>query len=430
VTTEWHRADGTHDASHASDAAFMHRALGLAARGRGGTSPNPMVGALIVSPDGVVVGRGFHERAGTPHAEVHAIADAGDRARGATLYCTLEPCCHTGRTGPCSVAIAQAGIRRVVAAVTDPNPKVASGGVRYLREHGIDVTVGVLGERAARLNEVFFTNVTRRRPFVTLKIAMSLDGRIAAGKGERTALTSAAANRHAQRFRAEVDAIGVGSETILVDDPVLTARDVCRKRPLTRVVFDSRLRTPPAARLLTTLDAGPVVIVTSAAQPNIPVADVAGDADAARGIAAATQGASLPAFESRRRALEAAGATIVALDAPHDLRAAMARLHEMGIGSLLLEGGAALHAAAWDADIVDRVRVYVTPHALGASGVAWTMPASFAAPRLGAARTVWLGADCLLESDVNRAAVDAACSAASFLQHGDFSQHGDTCSQG
>ena len=202
-----------------------------------------MVGALIVSPDGVVVGRGFHERAGTPHAEIHAIADAGERARGATLYCTLEPCCHTGRTGPCSVAVQQARASRAWwRRSTDPNPRVAGGGIRYLREHGIDVTVGVLGDRAARLNDVFFTNVTKRRPFVTLKIAMSLDGRIAAAPGARTALTSAAANRHAQRLRAEVDAIAVGSETVLADDPLLTARDVYRWRPL-----DARhLRQSPA----------------------------------------------------------------------------------------------------------------------------------------------------------------------------------------
>ena len=151
----------------------------------------------------------------------------------------------------------------MVAAVTDPNPQVAGGGIRYLRDHGVDVTVGVLGDRAARLNDVFFTNVTKRRPFVTLKIAMSLDGRIAAAPGARTALTSAAANRHAQRLRAEVDAIAVGSETVLIDDPLLTARDVYRWRPLTRVIFDNRLRTPPTARMFGTLGEGPIVIVTS-----------------------------------------------------------------------------------------------------------------------------------------------------------------------
>jgi diaminohydroxyphosphoribosylaminopyrimidine deaminase / 5-amino-6-(5-phosphoribosylamino)uracil reductase len=378
-----------------ADAAFMQRALILAERGRGRTSPNPMVGALIVSPDGIVVGRGFHERAGTPHAEVHAIADAGDRARGATMYCTLEPCCHTGRTGPCSVAVHHAGISRVVAAVTDPNPQVAGGGIRYLRDHGIDVTVGVLGDRAARLNDVFFTNVTKRRPFVTLKIAMSLDGRIAAAPGARTALTSAAANRHAQRLRAEVDAIAVGSETVLIDDPLLTARDVYRWRPLARVIFDNRLRTPPTARIFTTRDDGPIIIVTtkSAVQarshPNAPTPRVGG--------------AGSCGLTSRLRALEDAGATIVTTDTARDLTSAMTRLFaDHGIGSLLLEGGAALHAAAWNAGVVDRVRTYITPHAFGPAGVPWEMPASFDWTMLHDARSEWLGLDCLLEGYVHR----------------------------
>jgi diaminohydroxyphosphoribosylaminopyrimidine deaminase / 5-amino-6-(5-phosphoribosylamino)uracil reductase len=359
----------------------MERALILAERGRGRTTPNPMVGALIVSPDGVVVGRGFHERAGTPHAEVHAIADAGERARGATLYCTLEPCCHTGRTGPCSVAVHQAGIARVVAAVTDPNPAVAGGGIRYLREHGVDVTVGVLGERAARLNDAFFTNVTQRRPFVTLKIAMSLDGRIAAAPGARTALTSAAANRHAQRLRAEVDAIAVGSETVLADDPLLTARDVYRWRPLARVIFDTRLRTPPTARMFATRDEGPIFIVTTK-----------------NAVQAKSCGVT-----SRLRALEDAGATIVATDTARDLRGAMTRLFtDHGICSVLLEGGAALHAAAWSAGLVDRVRTYITPHVLGPAGVPWDMPASFDWTMLHDTRSEWFGEDCLLEGYVHR----------------------------
>jgi diaminohydroxyphosphoribosylaminopyrimidine deaminase / 5-amino-6-(5-phosphoribosylamino)uracil reductase len=369
------------DTHAGADAAFMERALIWAERGRGRTSPNPMVGALIVSPDGIVVGCGFHERAGTPHAEVHAIADAGERARGATLYCTLEPCCHTGRTGPCTLAVERAGIARVVAAVTDPNPAVAGGGIRYLRDHGIDVTVGVLGDRAARLNDVFFTNVTKRRPFVTVKIAMSLDGRIAAAPGARTALTGAPANRHAQRLRAEVDAIAVGSETVLADDPLLTARDVYRWRPLTRVIFDNRLRTPPTARIFTTRAAGPILVVTSK-----------------NAVHARSCG-----LTSRLRALEDAGATIVTTETARDLTGAMTRLFvEHGICSVLLEGGAALHAAAWNAGLVDRVRTYVTPRALGPAGVPWDMPSSFDWTMLHDTRSEWFGEDCLLEGYVHR----------------------------
>jgi diaminohydroxyphosphoribosylaminopyrimidine deaminase/5-amino-6-(5-phosphoribosylamino)uracil reductase len=364
------------EAISALDEEFMRRALFHAGRGRGQTSPNPMVGAVIVSPDGVVVGRGHHIRAGEPHAEINALRAAGDRARGATLYCTLEPCCHTGRTGPCSVAVAQAGIRRVVAAVIDPNPRVAGGGLHYLRQHGVEVTSGVLQHEATRLNDVFFTNVRHQRPYVTLKIALSQDRGIAVAPGVRTPLTSRAANRHAQRYRAEVDAIAIGSETLLIDDPLLTVRELYRHRPLTRVIFDSRLRTPPAARMLGTLDAGPVIIVSTAA-----------------GVARAPE---------RARALERAGARLL-LTPERDITAALAALYgEAGICSILLEGGAAVHAAAWNAGVVDRVRMYVTPDALGPSRVHWAMPPSFDMTLLHDAGNEWLGRDHLLEGYVHR----------------------------
>ena len=243
---------------------YMARALFHAARGRGRTSPNPLVGAVVVSADGVVVGQGYHERAGDAHAEVRALDAAGPGARGGTLYCTLEPCAHVGRTGPCVLRIVEAGIARVVAAVEDPNPLVRGQGFAFLKTHGVAVEVG-LGELSARtLNQPFFTLIRERRPFVVLKAAMSTDGCIAAAPSVRTSLTSDAANRHAQRVRAEIDAIGVGVGTVLVDDPLLTARGAYRSRPLIRVVFDRRLRMPPAARLLSTRAAGPVIIVTTA----------------------------------------------------------------------------------------------------------------------------------------------------------------------
>jgi diaminohydroxyphosphoribosylaminopyrimidine deaminase/5-amino-6-(5-phosphoribosylamino)uracil reductase len=354
----------------------MRLALALAERGRGGTSPNPMVGALVVSPDGVIVGTGYHQRAGGPHAEIYALRAAGDRARGATLYCSLEPCCHTGRTGPCSVAIAEAGIARVVAAVQDPNPLVAGAGLAYLRARGIAVSVGVREAAARQLNEVFETNMRRGRPFVTLKVAMSLDGRVALARGRRTAITSDAANRHAQRVRAEVDAIGVGSETVLVDDPLLTVRDVYRERALARVVFDARLRTPPCARLFRTLDAGPVYLMT-------------------------TERASRERGEQARALLDA-GAHLLTTD-PHDLAGAAQELWRSGLSSLLLEGGPRLHAAAWASGIVDRVRCYVSPVALGAEGVPWIMPTAFAMSDLAPVRVEALGVDVLTEADVHRA---------------------------
>jgi diaminohydroxyphosphoribosylaminopyrimidine deaminase/5-amino-6-(5-phosphoribosylamino)uracil reductase len=370
------RGEGRGEGPSAADAEFMRRALFLAERARGQTSPNPLVGALIVSPDGIIVGRGYHHRAGEPHAEINALRDAGDRARGATLYCTLEPCCHTGRTGPCSVAVAQAGVRRVVAAVIDPNPRVAGGGVRYLREHGVEVTTGVMSREAARLNDVFFVNVREQRAHVTMKIAVSHDRGIALAPGVRTPLTSREANRDAQRYRAEVDAIAIGSETAIVDDPVLTVRELYRHRPLARVIFDSRLRTPSTARLFATLDAGPVIVIATIA--------------------------SVEAQPERVRALEDAGARVLTT-ADRDMQAAFATLYrEAGICSVLLEGGAAIHAAAWNAGVVDRVRMYVTPDVLGPTRVPWMMPASFDLASLYDGRKVSLGRDLLLEGYVHR----------------------------
>ena len=355
-------------------AEYMDRALFLAARGRGRTSPNPMVGAVVVSPDGVVVGYGYHERAGEAHAEVRALDMAGRRAQGATLYCTLEPCSHVGRTGPCVVRIVRAGISRVVAPVEDPNPLVSGEGFAYLRVHGVGVDVGIGAEAAAKLNQAFFTLVRERRPFVIVKAATSLDGCIAEAPGRRTPLTSPAANRHAHYGRAEVDAIGVGSGTICADDPLLTARGPYRERPLVRVIFDRRLRTPEAARVLSTRDAGPVIIVTTA--------DGAAHAEA-------------------RRRLEARGAEIdVAGNAT--LTAALERLGARQIGSLLLEGGAALHQAAWDEGVCDFVRLYVTPHVIGSGGLPFLEGRSFSWDSLADGRVEPLGPDVLIEGYVHR----------------------------
>jgi len=353
---------------------YIDRALSLAARGRGGTSPNPMVGAVVVSPDGVIVGQGFHERAGEPHAEVHALAAAGARARGATLYCTLEPCCHVGRTGPCVDRIVDAGISRVVASSEDPNPKGGGKGFDFLRAHDIDVEVGPGAGDAARLNQPFFTLVRARRPFVILKAATSLDGFIAAAPGRRTHLTSAAADRHAHTVRAEVDAIGVGSGTILADDPLLTARGPFRARPLTRVIFDRRLRTPPLARVLSTGNAGPVIIVTTAE--------------------AADRAELRQPLEDRGVEIEVAAAGT--------LRAALERVGARQIESLLLEGGAAVHAAAWAEDLVDFVRLYITPHVLGPEGVPLANGLPFSSLELIDRRAETLGPDTLIEGYVHR----------------------------
>jgi diaminohydroxyphosphoribosylaminopyrimidine deaminase/5-amino-6-(5-phosphoribosylamino)uracil reductase len=357
-----------------TDADYMDRALFLAARGRGRTSPNPMVGAVVVA-NGVVNGQGFHRRAGEPHAEVIALEMAGDGARGATLYCSLEPCCHVGkRTGPCVGRIVDAGIVRVVAAIEDPNPAVRGRGFAYLRAHGVDVQTGIGAGAALRLNQPFFTLMREGRPFVILKAATSLDGQLAAAPGQRTDLTSPPANRHAHVVRAEVDAVGVGVGTILIDDPQLTARAVHRERPLMRVVFDRQLRTPAHARVLSTCGAGPVIIVTTAA-------------GAAR-------------LEARHR-LEDRGA-VIAVARDRTFGAALEPLTEREIGSLLLEGGALLHQAAWDERLVDFVRLYVAPRALGRGGVGFLSGRGFATADLFERRVETLGPDVLIEGYVHR----------------------------
>jgi diaminohydroxyphosphoribosylaminopyrimidine deaminase/5-amino-6-(5-phosphoribosylamino)uracil reductase len=332
-----------------------------------------MVGAVVVAPDGVIVGQGFHERAGKPHAETQALEMAGPRARGATMYCTLEPCCHHGRTGPCAPRIVDAGIARVVAATIDPNPVVDGRGFSYLRARGVTVQIGLRESAAVRLNQPFFTLTRAGRPLVILKAATSLDGYIASAPGKRTDLTSAPANRHAHAVRAEVDAIGVGSGTILCDDPLLTARGVYREEPLVRVIFDRRLRTPPSARVLSTVTAGPVIIVTEA--------DAAARADL-------------------RKPLEGRGAE-VEVTRDGSFRSALERLAARQIGSLLLEGGAGVHASAWDEGLVDYVRLYVTPHIIGPQGVKLLDGRCFSSAALVEPHVEPLGPDTLIEGYVH-----------------------------
>jgi diaminohydroxyphosphoribosylaminopyrimidine deaminase / 5-amino-6-(5-phosphoribosylamino)uracil reductase len=356
------------------DSDYMDRALLLAERGRGTTSPNPLVGAVVVSPDGVVVGQGYHRRLGEAHAEIVALDEAGERARGATLYCTLEPCCHLGRTGPCVARIIDAGVSRVVAAVEDPNPLVQGKGFAQLRAHGVSVDVGVGADAARRLNRPFFTAMLEHRPFVVLKAAISADGYIAEAPGVRTTLTSSEADRHAHLFRAEVDAIGIGSETLVVDDPLLTPRGAYRERPLTRVVFDRRLRTPAQAAILSTLSAGPVIIITSAESAQ---------------------------RDELRRPLEAAGADIDAIEGT-TFRAALECLAARGIESLLLEGGAEVHAAAWDEGLVDLVSIYVCPRTIGPRGVPFLDGRPFDSRQLFERREEQLGPDTLIEGYVHR----------------------------
>jgi diaminohydroxyphosphoribosylaminopyrimidine deaminase/5-amino-6-(5-phosphoribosylamino)uracil reductase len=352
----------------------MRRAIEHARRGLGRTTPNPIVGACVVSDEGIVLGQGAHEFAGGPHAEINALDEAGAEARGATLYCTLEPCSHTGKTGPCTERIIAAGIRRVVAAMEDPFPQVNGRGFAALRAHGIDVEVGVEHDAAVRLNQPFLMTVRRGRPFVILKAATSLDGHIAV-EGERTWLSSVGALRHAQYMRATVDAIGVGSETVLIDDPQLTAREVYRERPLARVIFDRRVRTPPSARVLSTLSAGPVIILTA---PDAERSDE-------RGV----------------RALRDKGATVLSVHGDR-MEPALRELPALGIHSLLVEGGAKVHGALWDEGLVDYVQLYVTPQWLGTDGVPLLAGRTFSTASLVERRVEQIGPDVLIEGYVHR----------------------------
>jgi diaminohydroxyphosphoribosylaminopyrimidine deaminase/5-amino-6-(5-phosphoribosylamino)uracil reductase len=366
--------------AHGTDERFMARALALAERARGLTSPNPMVGAVVVA-GGDVVGEGFHRGAGNPHAEVEALAAARARVAGATLYVTLEPCTHHGRTPPCVPAVVASGVRRVVVAAPDPNPGVAGGGLDALCRAGLDVASGVLEAEAERQNRVFFTAMRRSRPHVTLKAAMTLDGRIADVHGASQWITGEAARRHAHHLRAQSDALVVGVETVLRDDPRLTVRlEHPWPREPYRVVLDSRGRMPPAAQLIT------------AGTP-------------ARALVAVT--AAAPSGATRR--LEAAGASVVRLAAREgrvDVAALLAELAAREVRGVLGEGGGEVHAAFLDAGVVDRVAVLVAPRLLGGreapSLVGGAGRALKDAVRLGPFEVTRVGDDLLLEADVLR----------------------------
>ena len=320
------------------DRQYMQRALELARRGLYSTAPNPAVGCVIVRW-GQVVGEGFHERAGEPHAEVFALRDAGAAAAGATVYVTLEPCSHHGRTPPCVDALIEARVARVVIAMRDPNPSVDGGGVLRLVQAGIATSTGLLAEEAAELNRGFASRMVRGRPWVTLKLGASLDGRTALANGTSKWITGEKSRADVQRLRARASAIVTGSGTVLADDPMLTVRDphfeMRGRRPL-RVVLDTDLRTPPTAQVL--CFAGSTLIVTR-------------DADA-------------PAVG----ALRAAGArveSIAASDDGLDLRALLARLAELECNEVLVEAGPTLAGDFMRNGLVDELVVYMAPVVLG-----------------------------------------------------------------
>jgi diaminohydroxyphosphoribosylaminopyrimidine deaminase/5-amino-6-(5-phosphoribosylamino)uracil reductase len=319
----------------------MRRALVLARRGVALAAPNPLVGCVIVK-GGRVVGRGSHTYEGRQHAEVLALEQAGAAAHGATLYVTLEPCCHTGRTGPCTRAIIAAGVRRVVAAMGDPNPRVSGRGFARLRRAGVRVTVGVREDEARRLNEGFARWIRTGRPLVTLKAAISRDWQIAgpaARRGSATWITSPASRAEVQRMRHAADALVTGIGTVLADDPRLSDRTGRpRRRPLLRVVLDSRLRLPLRSKLVRS--AAEDLLVFTAASPQ----------------------------SARGRALRRAGVEVVKAQTRGgrmDLRAALRELGRRGMHHVLIEGGAELNRGAFAARVVDRLVLFVAPRRLG-----------------------------------------------------------------
>ncbi|VVS92848.1 bifunctional diaminohydroxyphosphoribosylaminopyrimidine deaminase/5-amino-6-(5-phosphoribosylamino)uracil reductase RibD [Desulfoluna spongiiphila] len=320
---------------------YMEMALALAARGIGWTSPNPAVGAVVVN-NGRVVGRGWHKACGGPHAEVFAIDEAGDRAEGGDIYVTLEPCNHTGKTPPCTEKILNAGIRRVFIAMEDPNP-VASGGIARLRSQGVEVTCGILREKALAINEGFIKHVQTGLPFVIAKSAATLDGRTAASTGHSQWITGEKSRRHVHELRHAVDAILVGIGTVKADNPSLTCRLESGGKDPVRIVLDSRLTIDEQAKVLQLKSDSDTIIVCGKIPPE--------KSETAQ----------------KKARLTAAGARVLEVplkDNHVDLDRLMAILGEEKIQSILLEGGATLLKSAMDAKIVDKFRIYIAPKLL------------------------------------------------------------------
>ncbi len=318
---------------------YMREALALARRGVGQTSPNPAVGAVVVR-DGEVVGHGFHTYAGLKHAEVLALEEAGERARGATLYVTLEPCCHQGRTGPCTEAVIASGVKRVVTAMEDPNPQVSGEGLRRLASAGVEVVLDRdYTAEAEKINEPFVHFMRTGRPLVFLKSAVTLDGKIAAPEDNSGWITSEKARAHVQQLRHESDTILTGIGTVLGDDPLLTDRSgVQRERPLLRIVVDSQLRIPLESKMVRSCHNDLLVVTTSAAAAE------------------------------RRKALEARGVRVIVLDGVGgrtDLPALVRHLASERYLSLMIEAGSKVNWAALESGIVDKIFFYYAPKILG-----------------------------------------------------------------
>ncbi len=355
------------------DIEYMKLALALAEKGEGWTSPNPMVGAVIVK-DGQIIGQGYHERYGGLHAERNALLSCTKSPKGAQMYVTLEPCCHYGKQPPCVEAVLEAGIRRVVVGSHDPNPLVSGKGIRILREHGVEVAEHVLEEECDRLNEVFFHYIRTNMPFVVMKYAMTLDGKIAAYTGKSKWVTGEAAREHVHRQRHRYRAILAGVGTTLADDPLLTCRMEGGRNPV-RIICDTKLRTPLTSKIIATAGEAATVIATCC-----------GD-------------------EKKQLPYQEAGAHILCLPEKNghvDLRALMERLGQANIDSVLIEGGGTLHWSALESGIVQKVQAYIAPKLFGGEtaktpveGAGFPSPAK--AVKLKSSSVIKIGEDYLVE---------------------------------
>ncbi len=363
------------------DRDFMRQALALAMGGAGRVAPNPLVGSVIVK-NGAIVGRGWHEGPGKPHAEIVALQDAGPAARGATVYVTLEPCNHDGRTGPCAEALIEAGIAEVIYALADPNPTAAGGGKR-LRAAGVRVCGGVLEDEAREQNRFWLRWLETERPYVIAKFAASLDGKLATRKNDSQWITGDAARQRAHDLRRRMDAILVGADTVIADDPSLTARNDSDdpQHPL-RVVLDTAGRTPPGAKVYDRAGKGALLVASEKTTP------------------------------SRLHAYRDLGVDVLQLTAGQDgrpeLEALLDALGARGVNALLVEGGGAALGAFFDAGLVDEVWAFIAPLVIGGAGapsVAGRGPALLAeAWRLAEPQTEWLGGDVLVRGRIRKEA--------------------------
>jgi diaminohydroxyphosphoribosylaminopyrimidine deaminase/5-amino-6-(5-phosphoribosylamino)uracil reductase len=334
ITCNYHECDFTEFSMN--EEYWMRRVLRLAEKGRGSTSPNPMVGAILVK-DGKVVGEGYHSKAGEAHAEIVALQQSGEEARGTILYLNLEPCTHYGKTPPCAPQVIEAGVKRVVIGTEDPNPLVKGKGIETLRRAGLDVEVGILEKECRRLNEAFFKYMTKKEPFVILKVAATLDGKIATRSGDSRWISEEASRRFVHKLRNQVDGVLVGIGTVLRDDPLLTSRMRGGRDPY-RIVLDSRLKIPEGAKVIGTSPSKAIIATTELAP------------------------------KEKIERLGKKGVKILVIDSKEgkvNLKSCLSRLGQIGMMTLMVEGGSQVNGSFLDEGLIDKLLLFLSPKLIG-----------------------------------------------------------------